>query len=79
MLPGPLGRMDVRVRGPAIVRWTAQKDRLEPKNDLSDRHRLGRLLVGPASFYANRMSPVSIEVRANRLRLSVAGDGIAVC
>ena len=33
------GRMDVRVRGPPIVRWMAPKDRLEPGNDL--RHRLG--------------------------------------
>ena len=34
MLPGPRGRMDVRVRGPPIVRWMAPKDRLEPENDL---------------------------------------------
>ena len=57
MLPGPRGRMDVRLRGPPIVRWMAPKGRPEAGNDLQTGMVSGFFgRPAPLLRYANRMS-----------------------
>lgn len=69
------GRMDVRVRGPPIVRWMAPKDRLEPGNDL--RHRLG--LFWSTGVLLRQPDVFSFQSRCDASALTIRGRRCDCC